>query len=54
MDKYIRGFYKSWREARSGVLAALQTAAATNPSYRVVVVGHSLGGAVRLPQEMIL
>ena len=40
------GFYNSWQEARSGVMAALKTAAAANPSYRVVVTGHSLGGAI--------
>lgn len=38
--------YNSWLEARPGVLAALKSTAATYPAYRVVVVGHSLGGAV--------
>lgn len=41
-----QGFYNSWQEAKSGVMGALKTAAAANPSYRVVVVGHSLGGAI--------
>ena len=41
-----QGFYNSWLEARSGVLNALNSAAAANPSYQVVVVGHSLGGAI--------
>jgi len=41
-----QGFYNSWLEARSGVLDALRSAAAANPSYNVVVVGHSLGGAI--------
>ena len=41
-----QGFYNSWQEAKSGIMAALKTAAAANPSYKVVVVGHSLGGAI--------
>lgn len=41
-----QGFYDSWVEARTGVLAALNSAAAANPTYGVVVVGHSLGGAI--------
>ena len=40
------GFWNSWLEARDGVLAALQTTAAAYPSSKVVVVGHSLGGAL--------
>lgn len=40
------GFYSSWKEASTGVMAALSAAAASNPSYKVVVVGHSLGGAI--------
>jgi len=41
-----QGFYNSWLEARTGVLAVLKTTAAANPSYKVVIVGHSLGGAI--------
>ena len=41
-----RGFWNSWSEARTGVMAALTTAAQTYPSFKVVVVGHSLGGAI--------
>lgn len=41
-----QGFYNSWLEARTGVLAVLKSTAAANPSYKVVVVGHSLGGAI--------
>ncbi|KAI9719240.1 MAG: hypothetical protein M1812_003570 [Candelaria pacifica] len=40
------GFYNSWKEARSGVLAAVNTAIAANPSSSILVTGHSLGGAI--------
>ncbi|KAI1260025.1 extracellular lipase [Xylariaceae sp. FL1019] len=40
------GFAKAWDEVSSSVLAALQTATAANPSYRIVFTGHSLGAAV--------
>ena len=38
--------YNSWLEARTGVLAALKSAASLYPTYRVTVTGHSLGGAI--------
>ena len=41
-----QGFYNSWLEARSGILAALKSTAAANPTYKVVVTGHSLGAAI--------
>lgn len=41
-----QGFYNSWLEARTGVLAALKATASTYPTYRIIVVGHSLGGAI--------
>ncbi|KAL8639195.1 MAG: hypothetical protein Q9228_003742 [Teloschistes exilis] len=41
-----QGFWGSWVEARKGVLAALKTTAASHPNNRVVVTGHSLGGAI--------
>lgn len=41
-----QGFWDSWVEARKGILAALVTTAAKYPSSKVVVVGHSLGGAI--------
>lgn len=41
-----QGFYDSWKEASAGVMSVLGAAAASNPSYNVVVVGHSLGGAI--------
>ncbi|OCL14584.1 alpha/beta-hydrolase [Glonium stellatum] len=40
------GFWNSWIEARTGVLAAVQSAKTANPSYQVAAVGHSLGGAI--------
>ncbi|KAL9047412.1 MAG: hypothetical protein Q9214_000003 [Letrouitia sp. 1 TL-2023] len=40
------GFWKSWLEARTGVTAALKTAAAANPNNKVIITGHSLGGAI--------
>lgn len=41
-----QGFWDSWTEARSGVLAAVKSAAASYPNYKIVAVGHSLGGAI--------
>ncbi|KAF2458542.1 Alpha/Beta hydrolase protein [Lineolata rhizophorae] len=41
-----KGFWVSWLEARDGVLDAVEGAADENPSYKVVAVGHSLGGAI--------
>ena len=41
-----QGFYSSWKEAKSGVLAALTTATTANPTYTIVITGHSLGGAI--------
>lgn len=41
-----QGFWRSWKEARTGVMAALMTAAQSYPTFKVVVVGHSLGGAI--------
>ncbi|KAI9788714.1 MAG: hypothetical protein M1835_002113 [Candelina submexicana] len=40
------GFWNSWQEARGGVLAAVNTAIAQNPSFSILSVGHSLGGAI--------
>ncbi|KAH5999947.1 hypothetical protein HBI83_221260 [Parastagonospora nodorum] len=41
-----RGFWNSWVIARDTVNPAVQQASATFPKYKIVVVGHSLGGAV--------
>lgn len=40
------GFLTSWRSARKLVLPALRAAAARHPDYPILLVGHSLGGAV--------
>lgn len=40
------GFWSSWTEARAEVLNAVQQAVAANPSYKILSVGHSLGGAI--------
>ncbi len=40
------GFYNSWKEARTEVLAKVDAAIAANPSFTVACVGHSLGGAI--------
>jgi alpha-beta hydrolase superfamily lysophospholipase len=44
--KVHQGFWKSWLEARPGILSAVKAAAAENPGYGVVATGHSLGGAI--------
>lgn len=41
-----QGFWDSWQEARSGILDTLVKTANQYPSSKVVVVGHSLGGAI--------
>lgn len=41
-----QGFWDSWLEARSGILNTLVKTAKQYPSSKVVVVGHSLGGAI--------
>lgn len=41
-----QGFWKSWLEARPGILRALKDAKARYPDYSIVATGHSLGGAL--------
>jgi alpha-beta hydrolase superfamily lysophospholipase len=40
------GFWTAWTAARSQIRAAVTSAATANPSYKIVVTGHSLGGAI--------
>ena len=40
------GFWNSWMDVRYKVLQALDEAVHAHPEYRVIVVGHSLGGAL--------
>ena len=41
-----QGFWESWLEARRGIVATLKDTAAKYPNSKVVVTGHSLGGAI--------
>jgi predicted lipase len=41
-----RGFWQSWVDSRTEVLAAIKGAAKTHPGYKLVTTGHSLGGAI--------
>jgi predicted lipase len=40
------GFKASWEEAEAGVLAAVTSAKAEHPNFKVIATGHSLGGAM--------
>lgn len=40
------GFWSSWTQARQGVFSAVKSAATINPNYKIISVGHSLGGAI--------
>jgi len=40
------GFFASWKEISSRVLQGVKAVAAANPTWPIVVTGHSLGGAV--------
>ncbi|ORY58585.1 lipase [Pseudomassariella vexata] len=40
------GFHAQFTESKSAVLAAVTAAMAVNPSYKIIVTGHSLGASV--------
>lgn len=40
------GFYDSWTDVSTFVLATLKKAKAQYPDYLIVSTGHSLGGAI--------
>lgn len=40
------GFWDAWVESRDKVMPAIKDAVAANPGYKVVITGHSLGGAM--------
>ncbi|KAL8801648.1 MAG: hypothetical protein Q9200_006875 [Gallowayella weberi] len=44
--KIHRGFRNSWEEIKIAVLVNIQKAVQLHPDYRIIVTGHSLGGAV--------
>jgi pimeloyl-ACP methyl ester carboxylesterase len=41
-----RGFWLAWLDAKSAVLAGFKAARKAHPRYKVVVAGHSFGGAI--------
>lgn len=40
------GFWDAWSENRATILPSVTATVASYPSYKVVVTGHSLGGAI--------
>lgn len=40
------GFWSAWADNRGNILPSVKETVADNPSYTVVVTGHSLGGAI--------
>ena len=40
------GFWTAWNEVKADVVTLVSAATAANPSYSLVITGHSLGGAV--------
>lgn len=44
--KAAQGFWKSWTESRDPIIAAISASQKFFPQNRIVITGHSLGGAV--------
>jgi hypothetical protein len=44
--KLHNGFLNSWGDVKQQTIIAVKAARATNPSYTVIITGHSLGGAI--------
>lgn len=40
------GFQSAYQAVQSNILSTVKSQLASNPSYRVVITGHSLGGAL--------
>jgi pimeloyl-ACP methyl ester carboxylesterase len=40
------GFLTAWKEPRTQIISAIKAARTQYPSYKLVITGHSLGGAV--------
>ncbi|KAI4189984.1 MAG: hypothetical protein L6R41_001092 [Letrouitia leprolyta] len=41
-----RGFKHSWEEVKDAVMSNMKKAVALHPDYRIIITGHSLGGAI--------
>lgn len=44
--KMHKGFSDSWNEIKDAATSAIKEAQSANPGYKLVITGHSLGGAV--------
>jgi alpha-beta hydrolase superfamily lysophospholipase len=40
------GFWRSWTDVRERIVEKVKEARTSKPSYKILVTGHSLGGAV--------
>lgn len=46
--KVHTGFAAAWEEIRANTYSAIKEGLQANPNYRVIITGHSLGGAVAI------